>query len=163
MDLLDKRIIRIMQDEFPLVKEPYKEFAKKLGISEDELLTRLRRYKQDGKIRKMGAVLRHVEAGFKANSLCAWIIPPERMDEIAQKFVAMPTISHCYDRNTMPDWPYNMYTMIHAHTRQECEAIAEKFAKENNLGTDKYVMLYSVKEWKKTSMRYFDESEDEDK
>lgn len=49
--------------------------------------------------------------------------------------------------------------MIHAHTRQECEVIAEKLAKENNL--QQYTMLYSVKEWKKTSMRYFDEAEDE--
>ena len=57
MDLLDKQIIRIMQDEFPLVKEPYKEFAKKLNISEQELLNRLRIYKEEGKIRKMGAVL----------------------------------------------------------------------------------------------------------
>ena len=60
MDLLDKQIIRIMQDEFPLVKEPYKEFAKKLNISEQELLNRLRIYKEEGKIRKLGAVLRHV-------------------------------------------------------------------------------------------------------
>ena len=147
MDLLDKQIIRIMQDEFPLVKEPYKEFAKKLNISEQELLNRLRIYKEEGKIRKMGAVLRHVEAGFRANALCAWVVPVDKLDEIAQKLAQCPSISHCYDRNTTPDWPYNIYTMIHAHTRQECEVIAEKLAKENNL--QQYTMLYSVKEWKK--------------
>lgn len=159
MDLLDKQIIRIMQDEFPLVKEPYKEFAKKLNISEEELLNRLRVYKQEGKIRKMGAVLRHVETGFRANALCAWVVPADKIDEIAQNLAACPSVSHCYDRNTTPDWPYNVYTMIHAHTREECEVIAQKLAKENNLS--KYTMLYSVKEWKKTSMRYFDEAEDE--
>ena len=159
MDLLDKQIIRIMQDEFPLVKEPYKEFAKKLNISEQDLLARLRTYKDEGKIRKMGAVLRHVEAGFKANALCAWVVPTDKLDEIATKLASNPAISHCYDRNTTPDWPYNIYTMIHAQTRQECEQIAKTLAKENNLS--KYTMLYSVKEWKKTSMRYFDESEDE--
>lgn len=159
MDALDKQIIRAMQDEFPLVKEPYKEIAAGLNIDEEELLKRLKAYKDDGRIRKMGAVLRHVEAGFRANALCAWVVPPQRLDETAERFAAMPMISHCYDRNTMPDWPYNMYTMIHAHTRQECEQTAARLAQENQL--DKYIMLYSVKEWKKTSMRYFDEREDE--
>ena len=86
-------------------------------------------------------------------------MPVDKLDEIAQKLAQCSSISHCYDRNTTPDWPYNIYTMIHAHTRQECEVIAEKLAKENNL--QQYTMLYSVKEWKKTSMRYFDEAEDE--
>ena len=158
MDLLDKKIIRAMQDEFPLVKEPYKEFAQKLHISEQELLNRLRTYKQEGKIRKMGAVLRHVEAGFKANSLCAWVVPADKLDEIASKIATSPSISHCYDRNTTPDWPYNLYTMIHAHTRSECEQIAKDLAQKYDL--PKYVMLYSVKEWKKTSMRYFSEDEE---
>ena len=107
----------------------------------------------------MGAVLRHVEAGFRANALCAWVVPADKIDEIAQKLAACPSISHCYDRNNTPDWPYNVYTMIHAHTREECEVIARKLAAENNLS--QYTMLYSVKEWKKTSMRYFDEAEDE--
>ena len=157
MDLLDKKIIRTMQDEFPLVKEPYKEIAHRLNIPEAELLRRLKTYKQDGRIRKMGAVLRHVEAGFKANALCAWVVPPEKLDETAQHFAAMPMVSHCYDRNTMPDWPYNMYTMLHACTREECEQTAARLAAENHL--TQYVMLYSVKEWKKTSMRYFAEDE----
>lgn len=159
MDELDKQIIRAMQDEFPLVKEPYKEISARLNITEDELLKRLQAYKADGRIRKMGAVLRHVEAGFRANALCAWVVPPQQLDETAKRFAAMPMVSHCYDRNTMPDWPYNMYTMIHACTRSECEQTAKQLAKENNL--TQYVMLYSVKEWKKTSMRYFDEREDE--
>ena len=96
MDLLDKQIIRIMQDEFPLVKEPYKEFAKKLNISEQELLNRLRIYKEEGKIRKMGAVLRHVEAGFRANALCAWVVPVDKLDEIAQKLAQCPSNSYIF-------------------------------------------------------------------
>lgn len=155
MDALDKRIIRIMQEEFPLVPEPYKYYADKIGITQDELLARLRKYKKEGKIRKMGAVLKHVQAGFRANSLCAWVVEPARLDEIGETLANCPEISHCYDRNPLPQWPYTIYTMIHAQTRKECSQIAAKLAQENNLVD--YVMLFSTKEWKKTSMRYFEE------
>lgn len=156
MDAVDKKIIRAMQDEFPLVAEPYKEIAERIGVTESELLKRLQGYKENGQIRKMGAVLRHREVGFAANVLCAWEVPANRLAEIAAKMAESPAVSHCYDRNTMPDWPYNVYTMIHGHSREECEAIAAKLAAENQL-TNR-AMLFSVKEWKKTSMRYFTEN-----
>ncbi len=75
------------------------------------------------------------------------------MDEVARNMSRHPSVSHCYDRNTEPGWPYNMYTMIHGHSREECEAIAQELGRAN--GVSNRAMLYSVKEWKKTSMRYF--------
>ena len=153
MDELDKKIIRITQEEFPLVAQPYKEIAARVGIAEEELLKRLRSYKRAGKIRKVGAVLRHREVGFAANSLCVWVVPEERLEEVGALMAMNPSVSHCYDRETVPEWQYNMYTMIHAHTREECVAIAKRIAKQTKI--EDYLMLYSVKEWKKTSMRYF--------
>ena len=153
LDATDKAIIRVMQGDFPLVAEPYKEIAAKVGIQETELLRRLRLLKMNGQIRKMGAVLQHRAAGFKANALCAWEVPKERMEEIAQRMAKHPAVSHCYDRNVAPGWPYNIYTMIHGHSRAECEEIAAALA--NACGVSNRVMLYSVHEWKKTSMRYF--------
>lgn len=155
MDALDKKIIRTVQNDFPLVAKPYEILAERVGISENELICRLKRYKDEGQIRKMGAVLGHYTAGFAANVLCAWVVPPDHMDTIAKAMAAHPAVSHCYDRTTTEDWPYNVYTMIHARTRSECDAVVEELAQENRL-TDK-VLLYSVKEWKKTSMRYFEE------
>lgn len=153
LDEIDKKVIRAMQGEFPLVAEPYKLIAEEVGISEEELLKRLKSYKNSGKIRKMGAVLRHRQVGYAANVLCAWVVPPERLDEVAKGMSASPSISHCYDRNIYPEWPYNVYTMIHGHSREECEEIAAALAEKYNL--KKREMLYSVKEWKKTSMQYF--------
>ncbi len=155
LDQIDKKIIQALQGDFPIVAEPFKLLAKQIGISEEELLQRMHSYKKSGKIRKMGAVLRHREIGFKANVLCAWAVPEERLDEIAEKMAAHPAVSHCYDRNVYPDWPYNVYTMIHGHSRKECEQIVREMGRKYHL-TDK-AMLYSVKEWKKTSMQYFSE------
>ena len=153
MDELDKKIVRVMQEDFPLVQEPYKTLAAQIGIDEQTLLERLKRFKENGQIRKMGAVLQHRDVGFAANVLCAWEIPAARMDEVARNMSRHPSVSHCYDRNTEPGWPYNMYTMIHGHSREECEAIAQELGRAN--GVSNRAMLYSVKEWKKTSMRYF--------
>ena len=154
---LDKKIIRALQDDFPLVEEPYKELAARVGVSEEEFLERVRCLSKEKKIRKMGAVLRHREVGFSANVLCAWEAPAERLDEIASHMSMHPAVSHCYDRTTAEGWPYNLYTMIHAFSREECETIAKQLAEET--GISNRVMLYSKKEWKKSSMKYFSESE----
>lgn len=150
---LDKQVIRALQGEFPLVPEPYKVLAEGIGISEELFLERVQAMSEDKKIRKMGAVLRHREVGFKANVLVAWVAPRERLDEIARQMAAHSAVTHCYDRNTAPGWPYNLYTMVHGCSREECERIAEDLGRETGL-TEK-AMLYSKHEWKKTSMKYF--------
>ena len=155
LSALDKNVIRALQGDFPLVPEPYKELAARAGVTEDVFLARVRELSEQKMIRKMGAVLRHREIGFAANALCAWEVPADRLDDVAKSMAASPSISHCYDRNTAPGWPYNLYTMIHGHSRAECESIADQLGKENHI--ENRVMLYSKKEWKKTSMKYFSE------
>lgn len=157
LDQLDKKIIAALQDEFPLVAEPYRQIAEGLGITEHELLRRMEAYAASGKIRKMGAVLRHREIGYAANALCAWVVPEQRIKEIGALFAAESAVTHCYSRTAPPDWPYNFYTMIHAHERSECSAIAARMASRS--GLDQYIMLYSTREWKKNSMQYFREGE----
>ena len=152
---IDKKVVRALQGEFPLVAEPYKELAARCGISEKLFLERVEALREEKKIRKMGAVLRHREIGFTSNVLVAWEVPMSRLDEIARKMAASPVVSHCYDRNTAPGWSYNLYTMIHGHSREECERLAEELAEET--GIKNRTMLYTKKEWKKTSMRYFTE------
>lgn len=155
LDELDKRIIAAMQDDMPLVPEPYKEMAGRLGIGENELLSRLARYRAGGEMRRMGAVLRHREIGYAANALCAWQVPPARVEEVAAVMAASPAVTHCYSRLPRPGWPYNFYIMLHGHTREECGRLASALAVAAGLG--EYIMLFSTREWKKTSMRYFRE------
>lgn len=150
---LDKEIVRALQGEFPLVEEPYKVLAAQVGISEEDFLNRVKTLAEEKCIRKMGAVLRHREVGFSANVLCAWEVPEERMEPVAMTMSAHPAVTHCYERTTAPDWPYNLYTMLHGHSRQECEQIADMLGRAN--GITNRAMLYSKKEWKKTSMKYF--------
>ncbi len=157
IDALDRTIIAAMQDDLPLVPRPYAAVAERLGIGEEELLARLQRYRVGGELRRMGAVLRHREVGYAANALCAWLVPIARLEETAAAMKACAAVTHCYAREPRPGWPYNFYIMLHGHTRGECSRLAAAIAAE--LGLGEFVMLYSTREWKKTSMRYFGEGE----
>ena len=156
LDETDKSVIRALQGEFPLVEEPYKELAKIAKISEDEFIERAKKLKEYGAIRKMGAVLRHREVGFKANVLCAWEVAEDKLEPVAKNMSKNKAVTHCYDRNTALGWNYNLYTMIHGGSREECEKIVEKLKRENDIEVEP-VLLYSKKEWKKTGMKYFAE------
>jgi DNA-binding Lrp family transcriptional regulator len=145
-----------MQAEFPLVKEPYKLIAEQLGITETKLLERLHAYKSSGKLRKMGVVLRHRQVGYAANALCIWQASEETVHEIGIKLAAHDAVTHCYSRQTSSSWPYNLYAMIHAASAEDCRKLAGEVAAAAGLTPP--VMLFSVREWKKTSMHYFSES-----
>lgn len=153
LDEADIKIICALQRDLPLVSAPYKQMAEDIGITEDEFLRRMQRLLDKGIIRKMGAVLRHREVGYVANVLCVWEVAEEKLAKIARRMSRHPAVSHCYDRYTAPGWPYNLYTMIHAKSRNECEKIAAELERE--CGVTNRVMLYTRKEWKKTSMKYF--------
>lgn len=154
---MDKKIIQVLQEEFPLVPEPYKLMAQRIGITEEKLLERIKFLKEKKCIRKMGAVLQHREIGYTSNALCAWEIPDDsQMDRIASIMSASPNVSHCYDRETAPGWPYNLYTMIHGHSKKECETVIKNLSQQTQV--ENYVILYTKKEWKKTSMQYFKEN-----
>lgn len=154
---IDKKIIQVLQEDFPLSEEPYKILAEKVGISEEEFLRRVKNFVTENKIRKLGAVLQHRTAGFKSNALCVWEVPPDKLDEIAAIMSAHAAVSHCYDRTPAPNWNYNLYTMIHAKSREECDAIINELSKLT--GITNFQALYSKKEWKKTAMKYFIEEE----
>lgn len=155
MDDLDKKIVAVMQESFPLVIEPYVVLAQQIGISEAELFDRLAGLYKTGRIRKFGAVLTHRKIGYSANALCAWRVPEDKVEVAGNIMAACKLVTHCYCREKKPDWPYNLYTMIHGKNRLICEELAHQLAIETGI-TD-YVLLFSTKEWKKTSMRYFQE------
>ena len=143
----DEEIIKALQEDFPLCEEPYKVLAARAGVTEEEFLKRVQEFIEEKKIRKMGAVLRHREVGFKFNALCAWEVPPENLDAVAEIMSSHPAVSPA------PNWNYNLYTMIHAKTREECDSIILELSQI--AGVENYQVLYSKKEWKKTSMKYF--------
>lgn len=152
----DKTIIAALQADFAVNSRPYADIAARLGISEAELLQRIRQYQATGYIRKIGAVLKHQTVGFTANALCVWQVPEEQVEMVGIAFAAHPSVSHCYARPVFPTWPYNLYTMIHGTSPTQCETWAQELSALS--GIKDYRLLYSLRELKKSSMRYFAEN-----
>jgi DNA-binding Lrp family transcriptional regulator len=153
---LDKAIIREIQKELPLEKRPYQRIAKKLDISEEELLERLKTLKEEDKLRRMGVILYHRKSGYDFNGMVAWIVPPERREEVGQLMAKYDEISHVYERPTYPDWPYSLFSMVHGQSEGDVEKVAEDISEKT--GLEDYTILYSTEELKKVSMKYFLES-----
>lgn len=149
---LEKRILLELQTDLPLVAEPYAHLAAKLNISEEQLLDSIHGMLAKGTIRRIAAVLNHRRLGYQANALCVWRIPPDKVDEVAALFIQLEAVTHCYERITYPEWTYNLYTMLHADTRQACKELIAKMSLLG--GIDDYRVFYSLQELKKVTMRY---------
>lgn len=150
---LEKKIIASIQGQIPICERPYLEIANRLNISEAQLLEVLQSLVDRGVIRRFGATLKHQKTGFRANAMGAWQVDEARIDAVGTRMAASKHISHCYRRNPTEGWPYNLYTMIHAADEVTCREVARKLAEET--GVDRYQLLFSRRELKKTSMKYF--------
>ena len=150
---LEKRVIASIQSDIPVVERPYLELSKRLGISEEALIDTLQDLCDRGVIRRFGATLRHQNSGFTANAMTAWQVDEDRIEAVGEVMASSRHVSHCYRRDPAEGWPFNLYTMIHAADRASCRAIARALAKQ--AGIDHYSLLFSRKELKKTSMKYF--------
>lgn len=150
---IEQKVLAAVQDDLPLVAQPYLELAEKSGLSEQTFLTTLEDLCRRGVIRRFGATLRHQKSGFTANAMGAWQVDESRVDEVGQVMAQNPAVSHCYRRDSAPEWPYNLYTMIHARNADACHAIARQLAQQTQISN--YTLLFSSQELKKTSMEYF--------
>lgn len=150
---LDKKIIASIQGEIAITERPYLEIAEKLSIGEELLLVRMKDLCDRGVIRRFGATIHHQQSGFEANAMVAWKVDEDRIDAVGEKMAAFKAVSHCYRRNPTGDWQYNLYTMIHAKDEASCRKIARKLSTDTSVNT--YTLLFSRRELKKTSMKYF--------
>ncbi len=155
---IEKKVIAAIQGDIPIVERPYLEIAQRLGIEESRLLETLRSLCRRKIIRRFGATLRHQKSGYRANAMVAWQVDEERMAEVGERMAAARQVSHCYRRDPTEDWPYNLYTMVHARDEASCFRIAERLSEKT--GVETYTLLFSRKELKKTSMQYFTGSDD---
>jgi len=154
MDAKTRQVLCQLQDGFKLETRPFKRMGNEAGCSEEEVLEIVRKSCADGLIRRIGAAIRPEKTGYNANALVAWRVGAEMVDEFGNALAELREVSHCYERECPPEWPYNMFTMIHARTDEHLQeilsSILERFSVRN------YKIMKTVKELKKTSMRYFE-------
>lgn len=156
LDTLDRRLICRACGDIGDARTPFASVAAAVGSTEADVLARLGRYRQAGALRRFGAVLRHRAAGVTANGMSVWNVPDADVPRVGDLLAARPEVSHCYQRPRFADWPYNLFAMIHGRDQAACLALAASLAAAAAVGD--YRVLFSGREFKKTSMVYFPEA-----
>lgn len=150
---LEVAVIRTVQEDLPLAPRPFAVQAEAIGTDEDTVLGVLDSFRERKLMRRFAAVMNHRTAGFKANAMGVWAVPDEQLADIGPRMAGFSLVSHCYRRPTYDDWPYSVFTMVHGKNARECEQTIAAIQAET--GVDEYALLWSVKEYKKTRVKYF--------
>lgn len=154
VDAVDRAIIVATQEGLPLVARPYHAIAEQLQLPAEEVMQRLRHMQDNGVIRRIGVVPNHYALGYRANGMSVWNVPDEQVDRLGEQVGKFDFVSHCYRRpRCLPQWPYNLFAMVHGKSRDEVEVKVEKIAGllgEYALDRD---ILYSTRILKKTGLR----------
>ncbi|MCW8901160.1 MAG: AsnC family transcriptional regulator [Gammaproteobacteria bacterium] len=155
LDDIDRKIVDITQSGLPLVSRPYNDIALRLGIEVSDVIARMKSMQDSGVIRRIAAVPNHYALGYKANGMTVWDVPDDRIHELGEKVGQLDFVSHCYQRpRFLPEWPYNLFAMVHAHDRAEASLLVKKIAEligEDDRGHD---ILFSTQILKKTGLRF---------
>jgi DNA-binding Lrp family transcriptional regulator len=122
-------------------------------VGQEEVFAWLGQAAAAGWLRRFAAILNHRRAGYGANGMVVWQVPPQHLEETAAIASSFPQVSHCYQRPTFPDWPYALFTMIHTRSEDECRAVAEEISRRTSIAD--YAILFSNREYKKERVRYF--------
>ena len=154
LDAVDRRLIVATQGGLPRVSRPYDALARDLGIAADDVLARLRRMLDTGVIRRIGAVPNHYAIGYTANGMSVWDVDDARIDELGTQVGALEFVTHCYRRpRRRPDWPYNLFAMVHSRNRAEVAARVAQIAALLGGACRAHDILYSTAILKKTGLR----------
>lgn len=154
LDAVDRQIIVATQEGLPRVRRPYHAVAEQLGLGADEVMSRLRRMLATGIIRRIGAVPNHYALGYQANGMSVWDVPDERIQELGQRIGELDFVSHCYHRpRHLPDWPYNLFAMVHGRDRAEVATKVARIAGLLGAADRGHAVLYSTRILKKTGLR----------
>lgn len=152
----DRRLLEIIQDGFPLVSRPYAAIARQLGSSEARVIERIAVLQQQGTIRRMGVVVRHRALGYRANAMVVWDVPDAEVERIGRLLAQEDCVTLCYQRpRRLPDWPYNLFCMIHGRERDSVLRRLGLIITIHGLEAVPHEVLFSGRAFKQRGARYF--------
>lgn len=154
IDAIDRAIVVATQQGLPLVARPYEAIAAQLNLDAGEVMARMRRMQESGVIRRIGVVPNHYAIGYRANGMTVWDVPDEHVDALGEQVGRLEFVTHSYRRpRRLPQWPYNLFAMVHGHTREEVQVQIEQIKALLGDHVRAHDVLYSTKILKKTGLR----------
>ena len=147
--------IQVVQDGLPLVERPYREIGDRLGWSEQAVIDTLQGMIDAGIIKRLGVVVRHHELGYRANAMVVWNVPDDQVDALGQQLGRQDCVTLCYQRpRRLPDWPYNLFCMVHGRDRDDVLACIGRMAEGLGLEAVPHTVLFSGRRFKQRGARY---------
>lgn len=154
LDAFDRALIAAVQSGLPLVARPYEAVGAMLGVDGERVCTRLAAMLDEGLVRRIGAVPNHYRLGFTANGMSVWDVADDQVDALARQVAQLTGVSHCYRRTRhLPEWPYNLFAMLHGRSRDEVQRQADVVAALLGPACRAHDILYSTEILKKTGLR----------
>lgn len=161
LDEQDRAIVGLIQSGLPICSRPYQSLGEQVGITEDEVIARLQRMQQTGCIKRMGVIVRHRELGYRANAMVVWDVPDENVSEVGKCLSQFEFVTLCYRRpRCLPDWPYNLFCMIHGHDREEALQNLKQMIQQCKIDSS-YKVLFSSRCFKQRGAVYQPEVDSE--
>lgn len=157
MDLNDRdlALVSVLAEGLPLVSHPYRAVGAGLGMDEDEVIARIQAMRECGIIRRFGIIVRHHELGFKANAMSVWNVPEAAVSAVGRRLGDAPEVTLCYRRPPrLPEWPYNLFCMVHGRDRSAVEQTIRDLVARFDLGDYPHAVLFSTRRFKQTGARY---------
>ena len=153
--LQQAQLRRMLEKGLPLTRHPYLSLANEINAQEQQVIEQITHWQHDGLIKRFGLVVKHRQLGYVANAMVVWDIEDKLVDEIAGKMSKRDEISLCYRRpRRMPDWPYNLFCMIHGQNRQAVEQQISDITEQLKLAHIPKNVLFSQKAYKQHGARY---------
>lgn len=155
-------LVAAIQGGLPLVSRPFSAIAAKIGMSEKEVIEHLASWQADGTIRRMGVIVRHHELGYRANAMVVWNISDGRIQEVGKFLGDQSVVTLCYQRpRRLPDWPYNLFCMIHGQDRDvvlgHVKMLAGLLSEQCGLPDVEHEVLFSLRRFKQRGAKSFEE------
>ena len=151
----DRALIKAVQSGLPVVSRPYAEIAKQLNSSETDVISRLQYLIDNGAIKRYGVVVRHKELGYTANGMVVWDIPDDKVEEIGMCIGKYDCVTLSYRRpRRLPDWSYNLFTMVHGSSREEVTQKVEEIVEKCGLQNMEHNILFSTRRFKQRGASY---------
>jgi len=157
MDATDLALVAATQAGLPLTPQPYHVIAEQLGLTPEDVMSRMHAMQHTGVIRRIGVVPNHYALGYRHNGMTVWDVVDDQVDALGELVGKLPFVSHCYRRpRRLPLWPYNLFAMVHARSREQAQAYADQIAAVLGDACRQSDILYSSRMLKKTGLRLVD-------
>ncbi len=153
-DTINRAIVVATQAGLPLVQRPYHAIGDAIGVSGETVMAHIAGMLETGAIRRIGAVPNHYALGYIANGMAVWDVADENVKQLGRVVGDLPFVTHCYERvRHPPEWPYNLFAMVHGRTREEVAERVNHIAAILGAAARSGTVLFSTRILKKTGLR----------